>query len=110
MGIPESIQPVFRYVDSDGIFGYLFYLPLLVVRAQSPRIRSGHKKKRGLAKLDRGPARPSSARRSRCLAQNFVGLPKLPVLALQRLQPVGQFSRNPGSLTAIDLRLLDPLV
>ncbi len=36
---------------------------MLFVRARSPSIRSGRKKRRGLVELDRGPERPSTAQR-----------------------------------------------
>ena len=40
-GMPECIKTVFRHVNADGILGHLFFLPMLVVRARSPRICSG---------------------------------------------------------------------
>src|SRR3954451_19051665 len=44
------------------------------------------------------------------LAQDLVGLTQLAVLALQRLQLLGYFGRNAGTLAAVDRRLLHPLV
>src|SRR5829696_7884703 len=44
------------------------------------------------------------------LAQDLVGLTQLAVLALQRLQLLGDFDRHAGTLAAVDLRLLHPLV
>jgi hypothetical protein len=43
-------------------------------------------------------------------AQNLVGLPKLTVLTLQRLQSISQFGRNPRPFAAIDFHFLDPLI
>src|SRR6185436_7912833 len=47
---------------------------------------------------------------SRRLAQDLVGLPELPVLALQRLQAIDHIGRSTRSLAAVDLSLLDPLI
>ena len=47
---------------------------------------------------------------SRSLTKNLVGLPKLPVLTLQRLQLVRNIRWNAGALTLVTLSLLHPLV
>ena len=47
---------------------------------------------------------------SRCLAKDFIRLPEFPVLALQRLQPFGNFSWNAAAHTVVDVSFLDPLI
>src|SRR5215475_15289340 len=47
---------------------------------------------------------------SRRLAQDLIGLAKLPVLPLQRLEPVRNIRWHAGSFAAVDLGLLDPLM
>ncbi len=47
---------------------------------------------------------------SRRLAQDLVGLAKLPVLALQRLQLLRHVAWHAGAFAGVDLGLLDPLV
>ncbi len=56
------------------------------------------------------PAFPER-RRKICarLAQDLVGLPELAVLALQRLQLLGNICGNAGALAAVDFGLLDPV-
>lgn len=60
---------------------------------------------------DRGmPAFPERRRKiCRRLAQNLVRLPEFAVLALQRLQLLGDIRGNASPLAAVDLGLLDPV-
>src|SRR3954467_12217553 len=44
------------------------------------------------------------------LAQDLVGLPQLPVLPLQGLQPGGHLGRHTGRTSAVTLRLLQPFI
>src|SRR6056297_2762862 len=58
----------------------------------------------------REPSTPSMAENGLALAQDLVGLAKLPVLPLQGLHLLGHLAGNACALTAVNLGPLDPVV